>query len=114
MIIKNWKEHIENLNAIEPELSFPQYIFDIREMYGINRSKVAESIGIRKSKLFLLEYGYFCEMPSDDILSSLATFYDISYQLLKNKCRHFCDEKMKMRCKSARDKVRSMRRQKVI
>ncbi len=87
---KIWQLKLDVIMAREKELEFPEFIRQLRTILGFSRKVVSDDTGISKAKLLDLEGGHFSLMPKHGMIELLADYYEVSKELLNEKCEKFC------------------------
>lgn len=92
-----WKLKVDTVLAREKEMEFPQFMKSLRMLLGFKRKVVANDIGISDAKLLDIEYGNFTYMLKDELVKSLADYYEVPYDFLYGKCQDYCERSKKFR-----------------
>jgi hypothetical protein len=83
------------------KLSFCQVLKIAREELGFRHYRAAEHMSMTWNRLKNLETGYFRVMPTDEEIKEISEFYDVDFQLLKEKAKKYLDERKNEGLKSA-------------
>ena len=93
--MKIFDKMLDTLRAKAPEMEFQDIIREARDLIGIRQYRAGEFLGIPMNRIKNLETGYFRSMPRYEEILALSQFYEISFDLLKEKAEEHVSKRVK-------------------